>query len=104
MSFHIIGDEDTVLGFAFAGAPGTAVASPDEARAAFANVCKQTAVQILIVTEAVSKMIDEQLVEHRAAAVPPYVVEVADVWGTKVEHKTLEEMIQEAVGVRLSSD
>jgi hypothetical protein len=49
-------------------------------------------------------MLEDELVEHRAEATPPYLVEVADVWGTQVERKTLEEMIQEAVGVRLSRD
>ncbi|MBT4816196.1 MAG: ATPase V, partial [Lentisphaerae bacterium] len=38
MSFHIIGDEDTVVGFRFAGVTGSAVENADEAREAFQRV------------------------------------------------------------------
>ena len=35
MSYHIIGDRDTILGFRFAGITGDAVETPEQAQEAF---------------------------------------------------------------------
>ncbi len=104
MSFHIIGDQDTILGFRFAGVPGTAVDSEAEARTAFEQMTAKQTVQILILTHSVADMLGDQLVEHRMQAQPPYIVEIGDIWETPVERQTLEQMIQEAVGIRIMKD
>lgn len=101
MSFHIIGDKDSLMGFAFAGVEGDAVESPEEAREAFAAVRRKGIARILIVTAPVADMIEEELIEHRLSCQPPFIVEVNDLWNTPVERRTLEQMIYEAVGIRL---
>ncbi|MDT8391788.1 MAG: V-type ATP synthase subunit F [Lentisphaeria bacterium] len=103
MAYHILGDTDTILGFGFAGVSGTAVDSADEARAAFAGLIADKALKILVVTCPVAAMIDSELTDHRLSSRPPYVVEIPDIWGTKVNRRTLIEMIQEAVGIKISS-
>lgn len=102
MSFFIIGDRDTVLGFQFAGVPGVAVETPEQAQAAFRGaVAPGTECQILILTEKVGDWVGEAATAHRLASRPPYLVEVPDIWETPVKRKSLERMIQEAVGIRL---
>ena len=104
MSFHIIGDQDTILGFAFAGVAGTVADSAASAQAAVAALTGDAQTQVLIVTERVAVMVDEQLTAHRLTAQPPFVVEIPDIWGGEVERKGLEAMIQEAVGIRIVKD
>lgn len=103
MAYHVLGDTDTILGFGFAGVPGTAVGSADEARAAFAGLIADQGLKVLVVTCPVAEMIDHELTEHRLSSQPPYVVEIPDIWGTDVNRRTLIEMIQEAVGIKISS-
>ena len=49
-------------------------------------------------------MIPEIVMRHRMAAKPPYLTVVQDVWGPRSGRKSLQELINEAVGIRLSSD
>jgi vacuolar-type H+-ATPase subunit F/Vma7 len=104
MIYHIIGDQETVTGFAFAGVGGSAVADAAAADAAFTAALADPTVKILIVTEKAAQFLGDRLVEHRANANTPFVVEVSDVWNTPVKRQSLEQMIQEAVGVKLSRE
>jgi vacuolar-type H+-ATPase subunit F/Vma7 len=101
MAFHIIGDQDTVLGFRFAGVTGTVADDVDSARKAFARAVNDPACRILLITEAVEVMLEDDLAEHRVAAKPPYLVVVEDIWGSRGTHKSLQDLIYEAVGIRI---
>lgn len=103
MAYHVLGDTDTILGFGFAGVPGTAVESADDARTAFAELIADKVLKVLVVTCPVAAMIDRELMDHRLSSQPPYVVEIPDIWGTAARRRTLIEMIQEAVGIKISS-
>ena len=100
-SFHIIGDRDSVLGFQLAGVTASPVASAAEARAAFRAATAHGNCEILIVTDLVGKWLEEEVTEHRFAAKPPFLVHVGDLWGTPVARRSLESLIQEAVGIRV---
>jgi len=101
MSFHIIGDQDTVVGFRFAGVTGSAVSTLAEAQGAFSQVVAEGSCQILILTEPVEAMLEQETTQHRLAATPPYLVVVGDIWGTETKRKSLEEMVHEAVGIKI---
>jgi len=101
MAFQIIGDRDTILGYQFAGVAGTAVETLAEAQAAFRAVTVAGDCQVLILTETVARLLGNEVTTHRLAARPPYLVEVPDIWGTKVPRRSLEQLIQEAVGIRI---
>ena len=100
MSFHIIADQDTVLGFRFAGVTGAVVDGPETAAAAFADA-KRGACRILLLTEDVETWLGDAATAHRLAAAPPYIVTIESVWGPQGQRKSLEELIYEAVGIRL---
>ena len=103
-AYHIIGDQDTVLGYRFAGVSGDAVEDAAQAKTAFEKAVEDSSITVLLLTEAVEDMIPEIVTRHRMAAKPPYVTVVQDVWGPRSGRKTLQELINEAVGVRLSSN
>lgn len=100
-SFHIIGDQDSIVGFRFAGVTGTAVASPEEALEAFRQVVQQKDCSILILTAPVAEMIQDEVTRHRASAQPPYVAVVGDLWDTPAARPSLPALIYEAVGIRI---
>lgn len=89
------------MGFAFAGVHGDAVETADEAREAFEDVKRKGVARILVVTEPVADMIEDELTEHRVSCEPPFIVEIGDLWETPVERKELEQLIYEAVGIRI---
>jgi len=103
-AYHIIGDQDTVLGYRFAGVSGDVVEDAAQAKTAFENALNATDVTVLLITEAVEDMIPDVVMKHRMAAKPPYLAVVQDIWGPRSGRKSLQELINEAVGIRISSD
>ena len=104
MAFHIIGDQDTVLGYRFAGVTGSVVGNADEARTAFAAAVADRSNQILVLTEQAEELLGAEVTKHRLAAEPPFLVVVGDIAGTRVARRSLEQTIQEAVGIRIVTD
>ena len=102
MSYHIIGDQDTVLGYRFAGVTGDVVETEGEARAAFRAALADRSLMILLLTEAVEDMLGAEVTAHRMAAIPPYVTIVQDIWGPRGNRRSLQERIGEAVGVKIA--
>ena len=103
-AYHIIGDQDTVLGYRFAGVSGDTVENAEQAKAAFEKALSDSSITVLMVTEAVEDMISDMVMKHRMAAKPPYLTIVEDVWGPRGGRKSLQTLINEAVGIRISSD
>ena len=63
MSYHIIGDQDTVLGYRFAGVTGDVVETEEEARTAFRAALADRSLMILLLTEAVEAKWTERRAE-----------------------------------------
>ncbi len=92
-----------MLGYRFAGVSGDVVEDAAQAKTAFEAALNDPSVTVLLVTEAVEDMIPELVMRHRMAAKPPYLAVVQDIWGPRGGRKSLQELINEAVGIRLSS-
>jgi len=103
-SYHIIGDADTILGFSFAGVQGDAVKTADEARTAFRKALGDSTTVVLILTEEVEEMLADEVSEHRQTAEPPYVTVIEGLHGPVGHRVSLQDIINEAVGVKLSND
>ncbi|HOG51128.1 MAG TPA: V-type ATP synthase subunit F, partial [Lentisphaeria bacterium] len=95
MAYHIIGDQDTVLGYRFAGVTGDAVDNEEDAREAFTKAVASRKPGVLLLTEAVADMLEEEVTAHRLAAVPPYLTIVQDIWGPRGKRRSLQELIDE---------
>jgi V/A-type H+-transporting ATPase subunit F len=101
MRYHVIGDEDTVLGFRYAGIPGELVESADEAREALERVTRLPDVGILIITDVVADLIRDEVNAVRFAGTVPLVVEVPGPAGPSPKRQDLLALIREAVGIRV---
>ena len=102
MSCHISGCQGTVRGYRFAGVTGDVVETEEEARAAFRAALADRSLMILLLTEAVEDMLGAEVTAHRMAAIPPYVTIVQDIWGPRGNRRSLQELIGEAVGVKIA--
>lgn len=104
MTFYCIADEDTVRGFRLAGVPGRAVATPQEAAAALAHAAARLEVSIVILTDIVAADIRQDVDRIRLELDRPLIVEIPGPEGPMPGRKTLRQLVQEAVGIRLGQE
>ena len=101
MKYHIIGDEDAVLGFGMVGVRGTTVRGPEEAEQAFKSVLEDKEVGIILMTEHVAELIRPLVDEYVFTLEFPLIVEIPDRRG-KIEGKPgLRETVNRAIGISL---
>jgi V/A-type H+-transporting ATPase subunit F len=101
MRYYVIGDEDTVLGFRYAGIPGDYVEDAAGARAALEAVLRKPDVSILIITDAVADLIREEVNAVRFGKTRPLLVEVPGPNGPSPKRQDLLALIREAVGIKV---
>ena len=104
MKFFCVGDEDTVRGFRLAGVEGDAVATTAEAEAAVRRAAESPGVGVLILTDAVAEDIRPLVDEIRIERGEPLIVEIPGPDGPLPGRKTLRQLVQEAVGIRLGQE
>jgi len=100
MRLFVIGDEDTVVGFRFAGVDGEVVADAQGASHAL-NAAVERGDAIVIVPEAVANMIRGEIDRVRFGEALPLVVEVPGPEGATGEVPGLFRLIRDAVGMKL---
>lgn len=102
MNFHCIADEDTVRGFRLAGVSGEVV-TPDSAAAAVKAAAARPDCGILIlggtIAEAIGPLVDQIRYEQRR----PLIVEIAGPEGQSRGRKSMRQIVQAAVGIRLET-
>lgn len=101
MEFTVIADEELVIGFRFAGVPGTAVYSKAEAEEAFRRATAPGGARVLIITEQVSAMISDLVMEWQLTGSYPLIVEIPGIEGRLENRQRLVDAIREAVGVHV---
>jgi vacuolar-type H+-ATPase subunit F/Vma7 len=101
VEFFVIGDEEVVLGFRFAGVDGVAAYSRAAALEAFQRATTSGDTKILILTEQVSAMIADEVTAWQFGGAYPLVVEVPGIEGHLENRRSLVDSIREAVGVHV---
>jgi len=104
VKFYCIGDEDTVRGFRLAGIEGQVVSGAAEAAAALQAAVRRSGVGVVIITDAVAADIRSQVDAIRLECERPLLVEVPGPLGPIAGRKTLRQLVQEAVGIRISQE
>jgi len=100
MEYFVIADEDTVLGFRYAGVEGRAATTPEEARAALAEQVEAGRAGILILTDRVAQAVEDEVNRLRFESRRPLVVQVPGLEGPAADRPDLLAVIREAMGVR----
>jgi V/A-type H+-transporting ATPase subunit F len=101
MKYAIIGDEDTVLGFALVGVSGKIAADPEKAQRAFESILEDRQTGIVIITERVADMIRPLVDRYTFAESFPLVVEIPDRKPTGPGRVNIKEMVNSAIGIKL---
>lgn len=101
MNFYCIADEDTVRGFRLAGVDGEVPASSGEAAAALDRAGAQPTCGIIIITRRVAAGIRTQVDTFRQERSRPLIVEIPGPDEPAAGRKSLRELVQEAVGIRV---
>lgn len=104
MKFRCIADEDTVRGFRLAGVDGVAVGSPAEAEQAVRQAAENPDIGILILTDLVAAGIRPLVDEIRINRSRPLITEIPGPDGPLPGRKTLRQLVQEAVGIRIGQE
>ena len=111
MEYYIIGERELVLAFALVGVKGTYATNRNQALDAFNKVTGRSGMvsapvssdipKILILTEDVSVMLEEEVSEWQMQGKFPLIVEIPGLQGKISGKKSLTESIREAVGIHV---
>ncbi len=101
MSFHVIGSEEVVLGFRFAGVPGSIVQTAEEAREAFRAVTAAGTTLVLVLTEQAAALIPDEVTGWQLGGRYPLLVEIPGLEGHRPGRRSLIDSIREAVGIHV---
>jgi V/A-type H+-transporting ATPase subunit F len=99
VEYFVIGDEEIVIGFSFAGVKGAVVNSRDEALEEFEKAVNAGNILVLIITECVSMLIEDRVSEWQLKGSYPLLVEVPGIEGHIEGRKTILDSIKEAIGI-----
>jgi V/A-type H+-transporting ATPase subunit F len=101
--FFAIGSSEIVVGFAYAGVSGRAAETREEALSAFREAVSgdEASYKVLVVTEDVAVLLEEELLEWQMSGAYPLVVEIPGLGGHIEGRKTLIESIREAIGLHV---
>ena len=101
MKYSIIGDEDTVLGFAIVGISGMVAINAEEAMEAFTEILKDRDICIIIITEKVADMIRSTVDKYLFTESFPLIVEIPDRHGRDPSRPGIKEMVNTAIGIKV---
>ena len=101
MTFYVLGDEDVVTGFGFASISGCIVETREEALKEFRKATGRELgeIGVLLITEKVSILIENEMMEWQLSGQFPLIVEIPDLDGHLEEKKSMLEAIREAIGL-----
>lgn len=111
MEYFVIGERELVLAFKLVGVKGAVAVTRDEALDAFNRVTgkggtafapvSEDRPKILILTEQISMLLEEEVIEWQQRGDYPLVVEIPGINGHLTGRKTLTDSIREAIGLHV---
>jgi V/A-type H+/Na+-transporting ATPase subunit F len=99
MKYYVIGDEDTVLGFALVGVNGRTAVTEQEARDAFEAALQDTGIGIVIMTEATADTIRSVVDRYTFTAEFPLILEIPDRSGPSPDRPDMRSLVNRAIGI-----
>ena len=101
MKYYVIADDDTVLGFRYAGIEGSVVESPEQARRVFHDKVADVSIGVIIMTEQAAETVGSEVQQIMYQSARPVIVQIPGPDGPSPRRRSLQQLIQEAVGIKL---
>ncbi len=112
MKYYVIAERELVLAFGLVGVAGSVAVNWEEALEAFNRVTgrggdtvSESVVterpKVLILTEEVSVMLEDEILEWQMSGSYPLIVEIPGIQGHLEGKKTLTDAIREAIGIHV---
>lgn len=101
MTFFVIGDRETVLGFRLVGVEGRVAPERESALAALKDVVLQKDVGIVLLTEKVAAQIRDEVDSRLYGFGFPLVLEIPDSTGRDPNRLPIEDVVRKAIGVSI---
>jgi len=101
VTFYVIGDADTVLGFRLAGVSGEVVESPEQGQEALERAFKMEDLGVIILSERIAASIRETVDRYVFKTSFPLVIEIPDRKGALEGRGSVRDLIRSAVGVHI---
>jgi V/A-type H+-transporting ATPase subunit F len=101
MTYFVMGDEDTVLGFGLVGVDGAEVSNTQEAADVFTEVIGRKTIGVVIITEQVADMIRNTVDRYVFTEDFPLILEIPGRDGALPGRPTLREMVNNAIGIHV---
>ena len=101
MKLFVIGDRETVLGFRLVGVEGAVVTDRAEALSAMQSAADRKEIGLMLITERVVHLIQEEF-DARAYGVGfPLVLEIPDITGPSPSRLSIKEIVSKGIGVSI---
>lgn len=97
----LIGDDETVLGFRFAGIRGHVAEDAPAAAELFRKAIQDGDVRIVVITERIAQLIRGEIDAFTQKRGFPFVVEIADAGGPSPTRKSPSDLVREAIGITI---
>ncbi len=101
MKFFVIGDRETVLGFALAGVEGEVVDTPEQTAEALQRAFNKEGLGIIIIPERVASEVRHKIDRYVYKTTFPLIIEIPDRMGPMEGRASIRELIRSAVGIHL---
>jgi len=101
LKFFVIGDRETVLGFALAGVEGEVVDTPEQTAEALQQAFNKEGLGIIIIPERVASEIRNQIDRYVYKTTFPLIIEIPDRTGPMEGRASIRDLIRSAVGIHL---
>ncbi len=100
-SFLISDNRDTYVGMKLAGIDGVVVHEKEEVLREMKKAMKNEAVGIIIVTEKIVDLAEEEIMQWKLKKARPLIIEVPDRHGSSRRENAITNYIRESVGIRI---
>ena len=98
---HVLGDEETVLGFRLAGIRGTVAERGEGLAEQFRRLVGEEKAKVVFITERLAAGIRPLVDVYRMRGTFPVVVEIPDAEGPMPGRRSIADLIREAIGFQV---
>ena len=101
ISYLISDNTDTLVGMRLAGITGIVLKTREEALEEFNSCLNNKEIGILILTENIFKLIEEEVMSAKLKNIFPLIVEIPDRTGLKRDSNFITNYINESIGINI---